>query len=775
VSSTTAVSSTLRGDAADQRPFIEAVLREQSGNVVMALVGSRLANGKPRVNRPTWFRYPEQLDQMEAFAIEHLGDDLYLSPIAYGDKRGPDDQPSREKHNALTCQVIYMDSDTCPPSAFRLKPSIHVDTSPGRGHDYWVLPAPISADEAAALAHRISIAHKKDGTDPSGWSASKFLRMPTVNLSYGEARPVTWHDTGEIYSDLDIAGAYDDIAIDAIPMSGPSPAPGVLAKDVRTAATEMPELITGEALAPLYDRVPATNLKLIDLLEHKPKAGDTGWRSEQRWALLLELMRTGFTVQETMSIAWHAAASGKWHEDPRGLAGLWYELQKAAMQVRRETGADVAPAERKAVHGRGPKLLKPMEMKRVERYEFFVDDYLSWADSRVAVLNRPLHEINGWTILSAAHSVTGYIWKPTDPLRLNIYSTTVAPSSSGKSEASRMMRRVLNRFYPRDSVLIGADHSRNALIQVLNDRDGLVSVAQSDEGDETLNTQAHQNWAAGMQQAWTEVYDGEVPQQGRIQAKDQKAKAKSTALVIMHLVGTPEGIYSTVDRQMFKSGYLARHVWVEGVRVPVTRESIAVRRRSAESEAVNDHDMLPRYWQHLVALARRRVMNLADPKPVPIDFTDEAAERLSTARFEIVAGLDKLNDEAVLSPIANRMLDITYKVCGLLALSDGRAVVTMPDVLRALAQVQEWLDTAIRVVDKIAASSFSRACDEIEAFIASREAGEAMASQIYALMKGSRPRDVNEYLESLTVQGRVEAIQPQSGGPRRYKIKGDLA
>jgi hypothetical protein len=277
-----------------------------------------------------------------------------------------------------------------------------------------------------------------------------------------------------------------------------------------------------------------------------------------------------------------------------------------------------------------------------------------------------------------------------------------------------------------------------------------------------------------MQQAWTEVYDGEVPQQGRVTDKNPK-RGRATALVILHLVGTPDGMYQAIDRQMFKSGYLARHIWVEGVKVPVTMESISMQGRDEDAPSVNDHDLLPRFWQSQVAINRRRVMNIADPKPMPIDFTREAMERMNQARFKVVKGLEQMGDDTVLGPIGNRMLDTMLKVCGLLALQAGRTYVTVPDVLVALESCQRWLDNAVHVVDQIAASAFSRACADVEAFIAGREAQEAVSAQIYGFMKAYRVRDVDEYLQALVLQGRVEAINPAGGGPRRYKLKGKTA
>lgn len=756
--------------AGDMRDFMEAVLGEQRGNIVMSLVGGRMPNGKPRVNRPHWFQYPAQLDAMVDFAAEHAAEDVYLSPIVYGDKRGPDLKPSREKHNALTSQTIYMDSDSCPPEKFRLTPSIHVDTSPGHGHDYWRLAEPVPASRAADIAYRISRAHKQDGTDPSGWSQSKYLRVPTVNLSYDKPFPITWRDSGEVYVDSDVEGAYDDI---------PAPLGAEAAYDVqpstrpRSALTPVgghaPEILDGPSLAPLLDKIPASNRRLMELMEHKPKEGEKGWRSEQRYGLLCELCRAGFNDQEAMSLAWHAAASGKWREDARGVNGLWGEYVKARAEVNLEMGVGI-PAAKRERHAAlvMPAMLTDAERSSLIERDQFVEQYVTWAATRVPVMNRPLHVANAWTYMATLFQDYAMVWKQQGPMPLNLYSVSIAESSSGKSEAKRLMIDAIEAVYPFESPMIPADQSRNALSEQMLKRAGASALATADEADETFRTQRDMQWANGVVHLWTEMYDGWVPSQGRM-GKDELAHS-TKARVSMSMVGTPDAIFDVLDRPMFKSGYMVRHVWNKGVSIPVTRETIRLG-RPGQLQA-QDLTAVPRYWadrqwrQHFTMRARRE-------RQLELHLTDEAYERMDDARWIIDQTLSGFADDDLFKPMGRRMLDILLKCSAMVALSEGRKIVTRPDVLVALQQVESWLNTALEVVDGIAASAFSRNCDHIYAFIAGREGREVDASKVYGLMKGIRPRETDEFLDSLVKQGRLEAIVPQAGGARKYRVKGE--
>ena len=68
------------------REFIEVVLGSGSGNAFVSRASGKTANGKLNVNIHNSFKYPEQLDQMVEYAQEHANEDVYLSPLLYGDK-----------------------------------------------------------------------------------------------------------------------------------------------------------------------------------------------------------------------------------------------------------------------------------------------------------------------------------------------------------------------------------------------------------------------------------------------------------------------------------------------------------------------------------------------------------------------------------------------------------------------------------------------------------------------------------------------------------------
>jgi hypothetical protein len=771
------------------RSFIEGILRDMEGNALLSLATGRTEptkaapHGKLKIEEHHWFSYPAEIDLMVEFAERAYADgrDAYLSPVIYGpepyrDKKGNAilrdyrQRPlfSRSKTNALFTQTIYMDSDACPPEAFRIPPSRHVNTSEGHGHDYWYLAHPIPAPVAAEIAHRITTAHKKDGSDPSGWSQNKILRLPTFNTSYDEVSPypVTWGESpeaqgGEVYLADDISGAYDDVVVDAVP------------EDANHDLAPVPALEGLPDFEDLVSRIPESETRLNDLIYKIPKAGPDGWRSEQRYALLLDLQRFGFTDEETVALAWHSPAASKWREDARGVEGLWWELQVRVKPVlAQERGDDVPPAPVALPRpSGGPKLLTPTKRLAVEGRHDLLTLYLNYAVSRVQTPNMPYHVINGWTLISLGLSEAVELPKDPRALGTGIFSITLGKSSSGKDESKSILTSFVRELYPSDDPDIPVSSSREMLIENLIARTDKVTYLQDNEFDGTLSTIKQGGYSTGIVQYWTRAYDGEVPSLGRV-GKQELNKPGTHAIPVMHFMGTPEGILSVVDKSMFHTGYLARQIWVIGEDIETTQESMRSKFRRDE-EGGNSFDAIPKYMgSHFANLrAKLRSGTSFNRKRAWLEPTDEAIEMLDQAKWKIHQFVARDHDVEMWKPILRRLGDILWKIAGLSAASNGRTVIGTLDVEVALYYAEGWIANVMEVADRVSDTHFSKQCDDIEKFIAAREGMEAELGAIYRFRRGEPRRVTDEFLDSLVSQGRVSEKQPKPGSPRYYKIK----
>lgn len=782
----------------NQRDFIVGVLRDMEGNAVLSLSGGRTEpteaapHGKLQVNIHAWFRYPQELDMMVAFAEKAYEDrrDAYLSPVIYGDevyrnKKGeavPSDRDgrplySRSKTNALFAQTVYMDSDSCPPEAFRLPPSRHVITSEDHGHDYWFLPVPVPVTIASTIAHKITTAHKDDGCDPSGWSANKVLRLPTFNTTYDEFAPfeVTWEDddvdpqTGEtdmpkVYDVAVLEEIYGDVEVDTVADQDDRPLPPV------------PQLEGLPDYESLVARIPATEKRLSDLLFKKPKLGPGGWRSEQRFALLLDLKRFGFTDEETIVLAWNAPVSQKFRDDGRGVDALWWELQVSVKrELAKESGAEIEAAPPIAERDRrreAPRLLTPHQMDRVEKRHDLVTLYLEYARSRVRTINLPYHIVNAWTVLSLGLAEAAEIPKDPKPLGLGLYTITSGNSSTGKDEAIGVMNPFIRALYPHDDPNVAASSSREDLIENLIERSDKVTYIDENEADGLLAQIKGGGYSGGLFQYWTRAYDGDVPSLGRVGKKHLNQPGKH-AIVTMHFVGTPAGLLKVLDKQLFYTGYLARQIWAIGEDNPTTKESLRSKMRRGSSQG-KAFDGVPQFYALLLADMRSR-LRLPIPleqRRASLDPTDEAIEMHNDMMWKIHQHFEKDHEAELWKPIIRRMGDILWKIAGLSAASQGRSIVGTFDMEIAGYYAQTWIGNAVYIADQISDTYFSKQCDEIEKFIAGRESKRAELGAIYRFRKGEPKRVTDEYLNSLAFQGRIEeASSNDEGGPRYWKIK----
>jgi len=384
--------------------FIETILGNNEGNAFISRASGKTSAGKLNINIHTTWAYPSQLEEMVAYAEKYQHEDVYLSPLLYGDKKNDKGNIARTPENALTSNTVYMDSDLCTPDKFRLKPSVHVVTSEGRGHDYWVLDSPVDAKRAAEVAHRITTAHKDEGCDPSGWSANKVLRMAgTVNTGHGFPEAVIPEYTGELYSIEDLEEAYKDVDLYERPIMG---------RVSQTVEVVMPEDLPDYAEA--LQKLPQ---KVLELALAEVEVGSDGYRSEARYRLLCDLFRLGdtLTYEEVLTVAWHAPACRKWSmEDSRGINGLMMEANKAQAEIMWEMGQGLEAPEEATVQ-EGVSLLTDEERSYISEHTSWIDKYVGWTHNKLAKQNTPYDRMNAWIILSAAFSDCAFIPRKNGP------------------------------------------------------------------------------------------------------------------------------------------------------------------------------------------------------------------------------------------------------------------------------------------------------------------------------------------------------------------------
>jgi hypothetical protein len=348
-----------------------------------------------------------------------------------------------------------------------------VESSAGKWQDYWVLTEAVPAHQAADASRRIAIAHRQDGSDPSSWSANKYLRLLGTNTRHGFPEDVTATLNGSVYTIAEIEETYKDVNFEERPLMR-------LPEDASyDDVQDLPEY------ASALEKLPASFK--MSLITDQPSP--TQDRSTLRYRLLCDLFRvSGLEFEDVLAIAWHAPASAKWREDPRNLRGLIAEALKAQADVAYSAGesfqeitdADlvVEPTlrERKRLS-----LVTDEERTLAEGERDFIKRYCDWSRGKLgAAYNAPYARMNAWATLSGAFCDFGRM--PDTGDSLNLFQMGMGDSGSGKSAARRLWKRTMSEVFEHDhGWMLGSDASPIALQEKLIERDGKVSYFSADE------------------------------------------------------------------------------------------------------------------------------------------------------------------------------------------------------------------------------------------------------------------------------------------------------
>lgn len=744
--------------------FFHLVWGEQTGNVVVGMMDQ--PGPKGQLDRSWDFSWPEEAALIVDWASERLGSDIYYSPVLYGDMRSvrPDGSPGRLRRipeNALTAQVVYQDSDTCPVEAFHVTPSIHLTTSSGKYQDLWVLDEPVSAADAAHMSRQIAVAHRADGSDPSSWSANKFLRIPgSTNTRHGFPEKVTATSSGDIYSVEDIKAKYGTVDVNVYrPIAR-------LIDHYTDSDEQLPDF------AESYDLVPKQEVERLNLQRLVFEPHDEGRRSETRYRLLCQLFRVepALEFERILAIAWHSPAASKWKEDPRNVRGLIMEAQKAQTEVGYEKGDGVsAPQPNEllvddlpAVERPSVSLLTDEERIAIGNEDNFVRKYERWSMDKLGPAhNGPYARMNAWTVLSFGLADLGVI--PSTGDALNLYALGIGDSGSGKSSSNKLLQRCLREVADQchnadHGWWIGSGASPNALHETLLTRDQKPSIFMADEAHGWFKTVNNQAWADGIYEAIALYYDGTVPPIHKTTNRELSGKS-ATSYFLTHLMGTMKGdmsITHVLNRSMFFSGLMPRFTWYISDPRVVTIDSME--ESNGDGEYLNTgHERMAQQWAAEFANTRKQMRAKHRTRRVGMNMTQEALDRLTQAKWNAREMAKARNEWDILEPCMIRLGPNVRRCASLLALADGRDVVTLTDLLVALEQAEEWLSNLFTMASLVSASQWARDVDDIEQFIIAK-GGRTLYEVVMRKFKSRRNRDLMEQIMSLQAQGRVKEV-----------------
>jgi len=221
--------------------------------------------------------------------IEHNRDkDLYFCPHGFTQKR---------RHSSLAVEpfLLWADLDEIDPRTVSLRPTIAIESSPGRYVGLWSIDKPMNKSVNRRLSYAV-------GADRGGWDITQVLRVPgTVNYKYS-SKPKTrilWSD-GPDYCLSDIEQTLPQDQINGTPVN------------------EFAELFKRwEKKLPAWAR-----------RELMAKKVTVGKRSEMLWKLEQTLLECGLTTDDAFQLI-RASAWNKFRGRINGDDQLRHELDKA--------------------------------------------------------------------------------------------------------------------------------------------------------------------------------------------------------------------------------------------------------------------------------------------------------------------------------------------------------------------------------------------------------------------------------------------------------------
>ena len=261
----------------------------------------------------------------------NMDKDLYMCPHGFSQKK-------RRKGFSVDPLLIYADLDEVDPRDILLKPTIAIESSPGRFVGYWVVDKPVDETLNRRMSYFV-------GADKSGWDRTQVLRIPnTRNFKYNSSPRVRilWTD-GPTYKigqlEEEIPGLAE-LTVDE----------GVIDDEAVTIYKKYEEKVS-----PFVRR---------ELFRSEVKSGK---RSEVLWKLNNHLIEAGCTREEAFKLLW-ISAWNKFRERRDGAEQLWRELDKSLEMHLKNTRVDLDKVSepKEASFNPFPQSMAEVEMENID-------------------------------------------------------------------------------------------------------------------------------------------------------------------------------------------------------------------------------------------------------------------------------------------------------------------------------------------------------------------------------------------------------------------------
>jgi hypothetical protein len=289
---------------------------------------------------------------------------------------------------------------------------------------------------------------------------------------------------------------------------------------------------------------------------------------------------------------------------------------------------------------------------------------------------------------------------------------------------------------------IGSNATGEALVKHLSGRDKMTSLFHRDEVQGLFKEFVTKTYMAAAADQYTELYDGRVPVMLRTTGAQNGAKAIQTERAetnfIMYLMGITSKVAEILTVDYFRSGFLARFIYVVADAPERTRESEDLDQADEYETRVQDTEMenLTRslydsalWWQKKGGVF-----------PRPIFMEKDALDRFNQFKWEMGEYVQGHDHEESIEPSRQRLALSAWKIAVLLAMYERSEKVQLRHVLIAIHYTEGWYANLVRMAGAISASEWQRDVDSLEAVVLAK-GGKMRYEEAYAETMASIPRN----------------------------------
>jgi hypothetical protein len=719
--------------------FFRLVFGEHKGYMALAFLSRNKAEF-----REEFYQYPVQLPSIVATIIRNSrAHNVYFCPHLFN-------TTARKKEHVSVVPSAWADLDACPPDKLLIKPTIVVQSSPGRYQAIWRFDDVVDPEDAEGISKKIAYYHQPSGADISGWDLTQLLRVPgshNLKAEYLEGGIAPVVDVIELntnryrQSEFDV---YPEIEIrdkPAVPMPSED------------------ELDGYDSHALLKSRQDRLSVKVERLFAVTPTDDWSG----ALWELERLLFEAGFNAVEVFVIC-RDAACNKYLRDGRQESLLWKEVcraETADIKITRK-GPALSPlltdAERE--------ILRNLPITFIERYQ-------KWA-AELGDAAVQYHEAGAFVILSSL--LSGPVRLPTSfgNIVLNLWFMILADTTlTRKSTAMDLAADLVEDIDP--DVKLATDGSIEGLMQSLSGRAGRPSMFHRDEVTGLIESMTKKDYLAGMAEMFTKLYDGKS--QKRVLRKE--IISVRNPVVIFFAGGIKDRLTSILTPEQISSGFMPRFIFitaqsdpskVKPIGPPTVRDTSGRERIEAELR-----DMFAHYRKTVISQKQSpngTIINLEMDSTFDAELTPDAWNRYNELETTMVRDGIQQDMRDLLTPTFDRLAKSTLKAAVLIAASEQREEtvrVELEHILRAIGYAEKWRKHAIEVIEGVGIGPEEHKIQRISSFVKSSPgASRSVIMQRFHLTA----REASQIFDTLLARG---SIMTPSGrnvrGARYYPVE----